>query len=121
MTGSDCVARHPPLGESFYHIRDLGYFYADGSFSVVVPAGATTVRVSHGPEYDAVVRSVVVSGDTTVVIAMTRVEDMARHGWFGADTHVQMNTCAAAAHPVTTDDFWDIGDRSRSTKMVLVR
>lgn len=82
---------HPLLGESFYHTAHPGYFYADGSFSVVVPSGPTTVRVSHGPEYDTVVRSVDVSGDTTVCIALTRMDDLARHGWFGGDTHVHLN------------------------------
>jgi hypothetical protein len=85
------IRRYPPLGESFYHIPGLGYFYADGAFSVVVPAGATTVRVSHGPEYGTVVRSFDVSGDTTVAIALPLVDDMAQRGWFGGDTHVHLN------------------------------
>ncbi|HUV35703.1 MAG TPA: CehA/McbA family metallohydrolase [Patescibacteria group bacterium] len=90
---TDCngAPRYPSLGQSFYHVPGPGYFYADGSFAISIPAGVTTVRASRGPGYGTVVRSITVSGDTTVVIAMNHAVEMDRYGWYCGDTHVHIN------------------------------
>lgn len=89
----DCYGsnRYPPPGLSLYHTALGGYFYANGSFSVTVPTGAVVVRAGHGFEYGEAARTVSVSSDTSIVLALDRFVDMNGIGWYGGDSHTHIN------------------------------
>ena len=45
----------------------FGYFYTDGDFSVDLNQGPTVVRVGHGFEFEELVDTVEVLGDTSFI------------------------------------------------------
>jgi len=87
-TGSN---RYPPPGVSLYHTAAGGYFYASGSFSVVVPVGSVVVHAAHGFEYREFVDTMSVQGDTAIVVSLERFVAMDGLGWYGGDSHVHIN------------------------------
>ncbi len=72
---------------------EYGYFHTPGSSVVTAPAGPLEVEVSRGPEYRVVRRTVTLAGDSTIElrIALDRLVDLPKAGWFSADLHVHMN------------------------------
>jgi WD40 repeat protein len=72
---------------------EYGYFHAPGPATVTVPAGPVTVEVSRGLEYRVVRQRVTVGADSTrtMRVALARIADLPRAGWYGGDLHVHMN------------------------------
>ena len=72
---------------------EYGYFHTTGSSTLTVPAGTYTVEVSRGPEYRVSRSNVTVtaSATTQVRVALERLADMPRAGWYSGDLHVHMN------------------------------
>ena len=71
--------------------RELDYyFYTDGAFSVRVPAGTCTVKVSRGYEYTPTQKTFYLRANQTAkaTIYLERWIDMAKQGWYSGDTHV---------------------------------
>lgn len=64
-----------------------GYFYADSSAWVDVPAGVTRVTVGKGFEYKAYNRTMSVASDTLLHVTLERAVDLGSYGWFGGDMH----------------------------------
>ena len=69
------------------------YFYADGSFQVGVPAGATTLEVVKGLEYRPTAKQIDLpaNGEKEIEIRLERTWDMAARGWWSGDTHLHAN------------------------------
>ena len=65
-----------------------GYFYANGSTWVDVPAGMTRVTVGRGFEWRAWDRTLGIQRDTTLAIVLERFVDLGAEGWYGGDLHV---------------------------------
>lgn len=82
-----------PAGALFQAVWEKEYFYADGTFEIGAPGGPVTVRAGRGFEYGPVDTTVVVSGDTELVVPLHRIADLAAAGWFSGDTHIHV------AHP----------------------
>jgi TolB protein len=83
---------------------EYGYFHADGATTLTAPAGAVVVEVTRGLEHAVERRSVVVAADstTTVRVALRRIADLPRAGWWSGDLHVHMNYGGAyRADPIT--------------------
>jgi TolB protein len=72
---------------------EYGYFHTRGSSVLIVPAGAVSVEVSRGPEYQVVRRRAKISpGSTTSVnIVLDRLVNLPAVGWYSGDLHVHMN------------------------------
>jgi Tol biopolymer transport system component len=72
---------------------EYGYFHTAGRDTVTVPSGPVTVEVWRGPEYRTVRREITVAPNATreVRIALSRLSDPPRRGWWGGDMHVHMN------------------------------
>ena len=70
-----------------------GYFHADGSATLTVPAGTISVVVTRGMEFRVVQREVTVpaGGAQAVTIALERLDDLPARGWFSGDMHIHMN------------------------------
>ena len=79
-----------PAAALFQSVNKKSYFYTDGTAEMGVPAGPLTVRAGHGFEYDPLDTTVVITGDTELVIALDRIVDMRALGWFSGDTHVHV-------------------------------
>lgn len=75
------------------------YFHSPGSSRLEVPAGAYTVEVWRGPEYDPVRRQVSVAEGqpTRVTVALERIAEPEADGWYSGDLHVHMNYGGAYA------------------------
>ena len=69
------------------------YFYADGSFEVGVPAGATALEVVKGLEYQPIAKQIDLppDGEREIEIRLERTWDMAARGWWSGDTHLHAN------------------------------
>ncbi|RKZ07188.1 hypothetical protein DRQ05_03550 [bacterium] len=80
-----------PSERSFYNSGGGGYFYTEGRFSVVVPAGRLIVRLEHGFEYESAVDTLNVTADTTVVYELQRKISMNTLGWYSGDCHMHIN------------------------------
>jgi len=85
-----------PAGALFQAVAAKSYFYADGMVEIGAPVGAVTVRAGHGFEYEPVDTTLVVNGDTELVLALRRIVDMGASGWFSGDTHIHVG------HPPVT-------------------
>jgi hypothetical protein len=72
---------------------EYGYFHTAGSSTLTVPPGRYSVEVSRGPEYRVSRSSVTVrvSSRSSVRLALERLADMPRAGWYSGDLHVHMN------------------------------
>ena len=72
---------------------EYGYFHSDGRDTLTVPAGRIAVEVWRGPEYRVVRRELDVraGGAPSVRLALPRLADLSRRGWWGGDLHVHMN------------------------------
>jgi hypothetical protein len=80
-----------PSDGGFYHSSHGGYFYSGGSFDAFVPKGRTVVRVGRGFEYYESAETLSVHADTSIVVRLSRVVDMAALGWFSGDSHVHIH------------------------------
>jgi hypothetical protein len=88
VTGSDgkpkpgvadaALMSHAPLG---------GYFYLDGSATLPVPVGLTTVLVSRGFEYVPVQVTLDVKRAMTLRVTLPRLADLSAAGWLAGDVH----------------------------------
>lgn len=72
--------------------RGESYFYADGSFDVVLPPGRVRLSVSGGIE--TIPQTVTVDAGTTpeLTVRMRRWIDLADRGWYSGDSHVHLHT-----------------------------
>jgi TolB protein len=72
---------------------EYGYFHAEGRADLTVPAGRYEIEVTHGPAWRVERRTVRIAADrdTTVVVALRPLGDLAARGWRSADLHVHMN------------------------------
>jgi hypothetical protein len=72
---------------------EVGYFHTSGRAELTVPEGEYTLEVTHGPEYRVERRTVRVSARAarTVRVAVRRLIDLPRLGWWSGDLHVHMN------------------------------
>lgn len=84
-------SRYPSLSESYYHTAEGGYFYSRGMCTVNIPEGRTIVRAGRGPEYRAVIDTLVVQGDTAMTYELERMVDMGALGYFSGDCQVHIN------------------------------
>lgn len=82
---------YPHVSVSFYHSAKGGYFYANGSFSLAVPAGPLTLTVKRGFEYREGSLPLNVTSDTSLVIRIERLVSMDALGWYSGDTHAHIN------------------------------
>lgn len=89
VTDEAGTPRYPPIGHCLYQPVAPGYFYADGPFTVQVPAGSAVARFSHGFLYEDRVLDLPVSADTTVDVLLAQVVEMPP-GWRSGDTHVHL-------------------------------
>jgi hypothetical protein len=83
-------AYQPPAASCFYHPPNgqlPGYFYSRGHSSIFVPAGPTTITINRGFEYQTVVDTIAVRGDTTVTYHLNRWIDMNELGLYSGDCH----------------------------------
>jgi hypothetical protein len=87
VTIIDSSGRTVTEGESF-----RGGFRCDGRFTKRLPAGPARLRVTRGFETRDVERVVEVqaSGETKIRLALERVVDLRRRGWFSGDSHAHM-------------------------------
>lgn len=67
-----------------------GRFFAEGAFSVVAPAGATTVSLRCGPEYVPIDAKLELAAGRALrcKAVMRRWIDLAKLGWYAGDHHV---------------------------------
>ncbi|HTL18144.1 MAG TPA: CehA/McbA family metallohydrolase, partial [Patescibacteria group bacterium] len=74
-------------GESF-----RGGFRCSGEFNRVLPPGHTHIRVSRGPETQAIERDLDLLGGQTaeLKLALHRNIDLRKRGWWAGDSHVHM-------------------------------
>jgi TolB protein len=72
---------------------EYGYFHSDGRDTITVPAGRVVIEVWRGPEYRVERREIDVgAGDVpSLRLALPRLADLPRRGWWGGDLHVHMN------------------------------
>lgn len=68
------------------------YFYADGTFNILLPAGNAHLVVSGGLEHRAQTVSLNVRADAEVTIEMQPWINMASRGWYSGDSHVHLHT-----------------------------
>ncbi|NIO29910.1 MAG: hypothetical protein GTO29_15310 [Candidatus Latescibacteria bacterium] len=80
-----------PLTAALYHTAEGGYFYTSGTFDLFIPVGTTLIRIGRGPEYEPIIDSVQVLGDTTLVYSLNGVADMSDLNWYSGDCHVHIN------------------------------
>ncbi len=68
------------------------FFYVDGEYEAVLPAGIYTLVVSKGPEYKRVVKTLKIDERevTSVTVPLLRWTDMPARGWYSGDDHVHM-------------------------------
>ncbi len=66
------------------------YFFSDGSFSVKVPPGTSTVEIRKGYEYTPALQIFHLEQGETVkaTVRLKRWIDMAKEGWYSGDTHI---------------------------------
>ena len=72
----------------------LPFFYSDGTFEVVVPAGKTKVKLERGFEHEVVETNLdLIPGETREIhLASGRLVDMKSQGWISGDTHIHWVT-----------------------------
>jgi TolB protein len=71
---------------------EYGYFHAQGSASIPVPAGEVQYEVSRGPEYAMVSATVTVkTTGRALVVRLRRIANLPATGWYSGDLHVHMN------------------------------
>jgi hypothetical protein len=83
----------PPLNQLGHLYQFLGtksHFVCDGFAQVDVPPGSLTIRAGHGFEYQPRDSTINVINSTTVVMTLTRIDDMNSLGWYSGDTHVHI-------------------------------
>ncbi len=80
-------------------------FRSDGRFRKRLPAGSARLRVSRGFETRALEEEVDVpaGGDREIRVALERIVDLRKRGWFAGDSHVHM-LHGERTVPVTFDD-----------------
>jgi len=104
--------RYPlPASSCFYHWpteKCVGYFYADGGFSLEIPLGKVILGLGHGFEYTTVTDTLFVVRDTSLVYALEQWIDMSDSGWFCGDCHLHMNH-GGGVYDLTPDDMWFMG------------
>ncbi|PYQ44854.1 MAG: hypothetical protein DMF77_06155, partial [Acidobacteria bacterium] len=67
--------------------------------TILLPAGAYTVTCDRGPEYDAVVQDLVVSGPAELSCRPARWIDPSQYGWYSGDHHIHAAGCAHYESP----------------------
>jgi len=71
---------------------EYGYFHAQGTVRVTVPAGEVRYEVSRGPEYAMESGAVTVNmAGRSLVVRMHRIANLPATGWYSGDLHVHMN------------------------------
>lgn len=108
VIASDGRMTYPaPRASSLYHEAYFGhrYFYADGEFSLRVPAGRTIIRAFCGFEYLAEIDTIDVQADTEHAIILSRFVDMPHNGWRSGDTHVHMSHGGLNVYDLTPADM----------------
>lgn len=70
--------------------RGTRFFYADGRFSLPVPAGPVQLRICKGFEYQPLELTVDVPADKTLsrTVALKRWIDLPRLGWYSGEMHI---------------------------------
>jgi putative heme-binding domain-containing protein len=92
LTGSD-GKHHVPLGAVTRKThRNESYFYADGSFGVSLPAGASVLSVSGGIE--TIPQTITIDGTTIseLTVPLQCWIDLSSRGWYSGDSHVHLHT-----------------------------
>ncbi len=87
VTIVDAKGRTLTEGEGF-----RGGFRSTGVFTKLLPPGLTKVRVTRGPEFQAVEREIELrAGEVSrLEVELERQVDLRRRGWFAGDSHVHM-------------------------------
>ncbi len=72
---------------------EVGYFHAEGTSRITLPAGPYTVEVSRGLEYQRAVQQVTIDANATVDlrVSLKRLIDLPAKGWYSGDLHTHMN------------------------------
>jgi hypothetical protein len=72
---------------------EYGYFHANGSATVTVPAGPIVVEVWRGPEYSTSRGKLNVPAGHRLQhpVILENLDDLPRRGWWSGDVHVHMN------------------------------
>ncbi|MBN2184174.1 MAG: CehA/McbA family metallohydrolase [Candidatus Krumholzibacteriota bacterium] len=89
VTDGISVARYPYTYNLHYSYLG-GYFYTEGTFSVLLYDGKVTIRAGHGFEYEPVITTVDISSDTTVTVELERFCDLRQAGWYPGDVHFHL-------------------------------
>ncbi len=71
-------------------LYSMPFFYSDGTFEVMVPAGSVELTLERGPEHPLVNQTVNVSPGQTLQVNLqsSRVYNMKQLGWYSGDTHI---------------------------------
>jgi TolB protein len=81
--------------DRFFRIANtgVGFFHADGTSVVDLPAGHASVRVARGLEYRIADRVVDIpaGGTAELTVPIERWTDMASGGWYSGDNHIHAN------------------------------
>jgi TolB protein len=72
---------------------EYGYFHANGTADLTVPAGSYIVEASRGPEFSIARHQVRIEQSATATqdLVLDRLADMPARGWWSGDLHVHMN------------------------------
>ncbi len=82
-----------PITARLPGLRGLSVFYAEGEFTMEVPAGRFTLEAVKGFEFKPVSRQLDIKENQTaeVEISLEPVVDMGAKGWYSGTTHTHMN------------------------------
>lgn len=108
LTAADGLA-YTPAG-AVHRIAAMpaeSFFYADGSFTLELPAGPTKVEAVRGLEYALARQDVVLApgANPPVKLRLSRWIGMARRGWHSADSHIHANYVANHHQVITPEDI----------------
>lgn len=72
---------------------EYNYFHTDGESVLTLPPGRYAIEAWKGPEYSIgrAMVTVTAGGSVTQTVALDRLMDLPRAGWWGGDLHVHMN------------------------------
>ncbi|MFH1679482.1 MAG: hypothetical protein ABIH26_02415, partial [Candidatus Eisenbacteria bacterium] len=100
VIGADSQSYRPlPDSISLFFEPLGGYFYADSSAAMHVPAGPTRIRASKGLEFRSIDTTVAVVSDTVIVAAMERWIEPRSQGLVGGDVHAHLLHDPVVYHP----------------------
>lgn len=95
-------SQYPHFGSSWFrarHPKDAACFFTPGRFALEVAPGRYRLRVTKGPEFTPVERTIVID-DSAVsqTVTLARWINMAAKGWISGDGHVHIQRDSPAAN-----------------------